>query len=543
MGGFSIRAISVTCALAALFFSGCGRQPIRLNIGPEVIRPEKCAVLFFADGMDRARMRALLAAGKLPNIERRFVRGGVSVEQAICGLPALTYPSTVSLFTGRLPGHHGIPGNQWFDRRTMKWIDYITAPHYLSVNQDFHDPTIYEMIPDHLTVNVFCPTNRGATVSYVNMVSTDLGWGGGFYEQVDQFVGGSLEFVGPLAQRTKRWPSLITFYFPGLDQIGHDHGSDSAAYESALINVDAQIGRVCDSLEQDGLLNRSYLVLATDHGHIPARDMKEFDLMSWLKDKRKLKAHIGDIPAQGYEHRYSYLDAKDAMVVDGSHRRMLIFLRGPQGWASPPDAEAVGRFLDGSGSEDRLADVPGVEFACMRESADRIRVSTRFGDFHVERTVDGGQKKYRTDLQSALSSDVIEKLGMVKEAEIVSEGWVPAGRWLEETSASAHPDFVPQIVEYFDSPRAGDVVVFLSSGWCAVGHHRGEHGSCMAEDMQIPLYFAGPDLPQHATLPRGRLVDVTPTILDLIGEADRIPGNLDGVSLAPQLKAAGRVQP
>jgi hypothetical protein len=57
----------------------------------------------------------------------------------------------------------------------------------------------------------------------------------------------------------------------------------------------------------------------------------------------------------------------------------------------------------------------------------------------------------------------------------------PAGtsrEWLAATAASSHPDFVPQIVELFDSPRARSRDLCVAEGVFA-GHDRGEHGYCV----------------------------------------------------------------
>jgi arylsulfatase A-like enzyme len=107
-----------------------------------------------------------------------------------------------------------------------------------------------------------------------------------------------------------------------------------------------------------------------------------------------------------------------------------------------------------------------------------------------------------------------------------------------------YPDFVPQIVELFDSPHAGDFVVFAADDWSCAGTLHGGHGSPRAEDMCVPLYFAGPDLPRGGRISYARLVDVMPTVLDLLGEADRADlVEIDGASLVEQLRSAKLPQP
>lgn len=530
--------------LLVAHLAGCGRQPLHVSVSEEVERPPSSAVLFFVDGMDETRLNELLAAGKLPNIQKRFVDGGVRVSNAITSLPALTYPNTVSLFTGTFPGHHGIVSNQLFDRDRLTWIDYITPGSYQHVNQDFDRPTIYEVLHDRFTVNVQCPTHRGVTQTLDNMIETGPAWFLGWHIPVNQYVASCIEQVGALAQKVRRWPSLVTFYFPGLDAAGHAVGSHTDYYAQVFEDVDFQIGRVTNSLESVGLLEHTYLVLVTDHGHPKSNKSKTFDLSAWLCRTRKVRCHEGPVPGAEYSDRYAFLDKYDVMLVDGSHRRMAIFLRGGRGWGSPPSSDAIKSFIEGPvnpAEKNSLVDTPAIEYACRRLSPDMVEVRAAKGVATVERRIAGPVVEYR------LSSEG-DPLGLVESPEMqkfTSQGWHDSRAWLAMTARSRHPDFVPQIVEYFDSPRAGDVVVFLTTDWLLTGHEHGEHGSCLAEDMRIPMFFAGPGISRGATIESGRLADVMPTLIELLGEGGRLGKYppLDGVSLASQLKAAQPVAP
>ena len=87
---------------------------------------------------------------------------------------------------------------------------------------------------------------------------------------------------------------------------------------------------------------------------------------------------------------------------------------------------------------------------------------------------------------------------------------------------------MPQILAYFEAPRAADLVVFAAPGW-DLGHKwKAGHGGIRPGEMQFPLIIAGAEMPQ-GKLSTGRAVDVVPTILEVLGEkADK---NLDGESL------------
>src|SRR5512147_201956 len=107
--------MAYAAGLGLLLVSAAGcvtRLDVRLR--DDVRRPARSVVVFFPDGMDRQRMEELVAAGRLPNIHKRFFEGGVRVRHAFSSLPSITYPNCSSLITGRFPGHHGVLGNSWF---------------------------------------------------------------------------------------------------------------------------------------------------------------------------------------------------------------------------------------------------------------------------------------------------------------------------------------------------------------------------------------------------------------------------------------------
>ncbi|MBI5763235.1 MAG: alkaline phosphatase family protein [Planctomycetes bacterium] len=518
--------------------------PLRLQIDPDVKRPDKSVVLFFVDGLDHDRFQSLLDAGKLPNIKRHFVDGGVRVEHAVTSIPSMTYPNTVSLFTGRFPGHHDVTGNQWFDRRTLAYPNYITAAEYSAVNLHFRWPTLYELLPDQFSVNVLGNVARGATYNVDYHVSEGIGWYLGWYSRMDELTAGCIEDIGRLANRIDRWPNIITMYFIGVDQLGHDAGSDSAAYAEGVIGVDRQIGRVLDALRQNGLADSTHTVLVTDHSHTPTHKHRSLDLICWLRDHRGLKIHEGRVFGDDYADRLRELRRYDAVLVDGSYRRIVLHLRGKAGWFVKPGIDEIDAVMQASGTSPRLADLEGVGLVCTTGGPNRIRILSPRGDAVVQRRLEQGVSQYRLDMEAHDGMKPADPLECMADAEMrsfVDSGWHSTREWLAATAKQKYPDFVPQVVEYFDSIRSGELLIFAAEGWSFSGHGRGEHGAALAADMRIPLYFAGPGLPHGGSIPCGRIVDVMPTVIDLLGRPDALTGAppIDGVSLLPQLRAAG----
>ncbi|MEK6643915.1 MAG: alkaline phosphatase family protein [Planctomycetota bacterium] len=530
---------------SCLLCASCAKSsPIRLHVNPDVQRPTKSVILFFVDGLDHDRFQALLSDGKLPNIKQRFVDGGVRVEHAITSIPSMTYPNTVSLFTGRFPGHHDVTGNQWFDRRTLAYPNYITATEYSAVNHHFHWPTLYEMLPDQFSVNILGNVARGATYNVDYHVTEGVGWYLGWYSRVDELTAGCLEDVGRLANRVGRWPSLITMYFIGVDQIGHDAGSNSAAYAEGLRGIDRQIGRVYEALDRNGLSDSTYGILITDHSHTPTHKDKTLDLVCWLRDHRGIKIHEGRVYGDDYADRSQELKRYDAVIVDGSFRRIVLHLRGNQGWFVKPSRDEIDGILASPTSNKPLRDLDGVGLICTSPGPNHVRITSRRGDASVLRRSERGTMQYRLDVENASTTAPADPLGYRADPELrsfVDAGWHSSREWLAATAQNKYPDFVPQVVEYFDSIRAGELLIFAEEGWAFSGHGRGEHGAALAADMRIPMFVAGPGLPKGTSIPCGRIVDVVPTVIDLLGRYDALKDvpTLDGVSLLPQLRTAG----
>jgi hypothetical protein len=61
-------------------------------------------------------------------------------------------------------------------------------------------------------------------------------------------------------------PSLSFYYLDMLDECGHVVGDESAAYQKAISLVDAQIARILHVLRQAGRLERTLIIVASDHG-------------------------------------------------------------------------------------------------------------------------------------------------------------------------------------------------------------------------------------------------------------------------------------
>lgn len=515
--------------------AGCAR-PWHLNVRlpPGTVVPERPAILLFVDGLDRYVYEDMLARGELPAIERYIVRRGTMVEQAFSCLPSITYANTVSFLTGLYPGHHGIVGNEWFERRTLTFRTYNTIGDYRRVNDDFSARTIYEVLPDRLTVNLQSATRRGVKITMDNWAESGVCWFFGWFKWADGLIARNFERFDEIARRHGRWPDFVHAYFPGLDAEGHRSGSDSAAYREGVRNIDQQIHKICDALGRLGLLDRTYLILAVDHGHAPAPRSHYLDVAAWLRKHRGWRVYdappdgAGAVRGRGFE-RYA------VVAVNGGSRRYELHLRGAEGWSMRPGFDRCREVL--AGGERPLALERPVLVGACRRGADEVWVYGRSGEAVVCRRVHDRREEYRYDLK------VGDPLGYTSEpglSEFVAAGWHSSREWLAATAGARCPDTVAQIVSYFDSPRAADVVVFADEGWDFSRNASGGHGSILRHDMWVPMAFVGPGIAAGGRLGIARNADIAPTIVELIAGPDRLAelGTIDGVSLVPQLLGA-----
>jgi len=519
---------------------GCASwSPTEGRLSEDVVRPEKSIIVISPDGMDHVRFHELLAAGKLPFIKKVFVDGGVGVAYAVNCLPTVTYANYSSLITGRFPGHHDIMSNLWFDRRTLWCAGYMTLATYRTVNEHLSVPTLYDILSDHFTVNLQCHTRRGVTYSIDNSRRFAWAWIIGQYMMADKHVVDTFDEVIQAANRMGRWPSVITTYYPGVDEIGHRYGPNSAEYEAALKNIDDVVGLLVDAVERAGLSEITHYVLVTDHGMPPVEPKKHFDIRRWLRKQRGLKylsaSLSGGADSNDYMERYDEISAYDAFVSVGADRHAAIHLRGNRGWAFLPEASEVESFIKATPA---LHKQSAVDCVVMRAGTDRVKMLSSRGSVIVERQGCAGSARYRmSDRQGS-------PLGYDRYGEelsgFVEDSWHSSREWLQATAKTERPDFVPQVVEMFDSSRTADVMVFAADGWDFSTWQKGAHGSCLARDMRVTMYFAGPGLPKGGSIPYARIVDFAPTIVGLLGEAERLERVpfMDGINLADEIKAA-----
>ncbi|MFA6132889.1 MAG: alkaline phosphatase family protein [Phycisphaerae bacterium] len=541
----SLVGAAAWCALVLMSACGCGVPAaqgkadsfgVDFSLPPQSV--QKGAIVFFVDGVDTETFQQMLAAGQLPAIQKYFVDRGLYAPHAIANIPSVTLANETSVVTGLFPGHHNITGVNWFDRNQLIWRDYDTIAQKNELDSDYRAANLYEQFPDALTFSLFFQPHRGTTKFYENWTSAGPPFFFGWYEFVDRISLHRLGAAMDIAREYHQFPAVTFVYLLAPDMRAYQCGVSSPQYREALLHSDRQIGRVLGDLDRAGELDKVVIALVSDHGMSDVT--RHFEFKEFLREQIGLavndKEWAEDIP---FERRLA--DHRKITVVSyGSGdryfalcmRKPLLKASQPAGWEPwpvRPSAEDLRKYPARDGGvdlPDRLVRQEAIDSVAYQTDTDCIRVIRKNG--LVEFRQDGGRGKPIT-FRAISGTDVLGWSGKVP-AELLAGQPATPRQWLEATAGTAYPDLPAQILAYFRSPRAGDLVAFAAPGWDFNRTHRAGHGGTFPQDMYVPMLLAGPGVP-HTQQTIARTVDLMPTLLELLGRP--VPPGLDGQSLIP----------
>jgi len=322
---------------------------LQAEAGPRV-------VLLDIDGVRRDTLETAYRSGKMPNLERLFGRNLESAmwfDNATAAFPAITMAGQASLFTGVSPARHGIPGNQWFDRRTGRVINYFSSAAMPCVygvaafsmaecgaglaNSHLQSRTIYEAATaaGKTSTVVFSQYWKGAThvvLPSINEAAALIRGTAIDYQRFDELmVAGAVKSL-----RRDGIPDLLTLYFTGADGIGHKSGTRGQA-EYLKQRWDKLLETILDEFDKLDPTWRTHtqFILTSDHG------------------RTDTKANAADI---SLEAAIEVALQGSAYVIVENGGVVHLYLRSKQpgaGWTaqpSPTEVEAAAKALSTSPS-------------------------------------------------------------------------------------------------------------------------------------------------------------------------------------------------
>jgi hypothetical protein len=284
--------------------------------------------------------------------------------------------------------------------------------------------------------------------------------------------------------------------FPGIDGISHLKDPFHPAVVESYRLVDRALGAFVKRLIQEGRELPAIFVVS-DHGMTEMREHHDIAELLEQSGVRTLRHPV---------HVWRE-NAAVATMVSGNASVQLYF--EPRSGRETPQRESE---IPVSILE-RLLALPSVRLAAHRADGDGVVVRTAAGRALLTET--DGLIRYQPEDGDPLGLDGYVELD---DREL-----------LARTRGTEMPDAPRQLLQLFQTPRSGDVVLAAEPGFdfrgpWEVPEHRAGHGSLIAEHMEVPIAASVP-LPDAPI----RTVDLMPTVLEHL-EVTMPPGAaLDGV--------------
>ena len=336
------------------------REPMRPVRGTD-----RVLVLAF-DGVGEAVLSDALAAGDMPRLAGLLGSdlGDGLYEHAVMArdvpavFPSETAAGWAAVYTGAPPAVSGVTGNEWFDRDSLATFAPVplsvgTIQQTLEIWSDslfsavIQAPTLFERadVRSHVSLgfvyrgaDLLTPPDLNDFGDLIGAaVETVFGGRDEAYEEIDD---DTVEGVERGADGYGL-PDLQVAYFPGVDLVAHAGGSEA---QRAYLReeIDPHVGEILDLYRQRGALDRTTVLVVSDHGHVETLD----------DDRHSLDAEGDDEPpalldSLGYRLRDFSVDADSSdanvvMIYDEAVA-MLYLANGatcaegrPCDWTAPP---------------------------------------------------------------------------------------------------------------------------------------------------------------------------------------------------------------
>ncbi len=251
-------------------------------------------IAFLFDGTNANVLYDMAARGEAPNVARLIDDGIAYGHGALAGLPTVTLANHTSILTGRLPGHHGVLHNAWFDRRVGEQVITNSSATWPWCMQHVFDgvdsvhTALRRFRPDAFTASVDEPCDLGASWSTFdafrrgevptpdrkeNLPHTterfvrpykDYRWSTVVdHAGVEQATG---ILQGRYRDETFPMPSFLFCNFTLTDAAMHAGGPYSDVAAAAVRDTDGRMGEILRAAEDAGILDDTAVVLVADHG-------------------------------------------------------------------------------------------------------------------------------------------------------------------------------------------------------------------------------------------------------------------------------------
>ncbi len=239
-----------------------------------------------------------LQRGITPNLAR-LAKEGVRAERMQPAFPSLTFPNHYTLVTGQRPDRNGIVDNVMRDPARPGQTFRLSARDIIGDRFWWDQATPIWVTAEQAgirTATMFWP---GSEVDIQGVRPRD-------WKVFDQSLPPEArtdQVLAWLGRPVDERPAFVTLYFDDVDTAGHNYGPDSPQVNKAIVRIDAQIGRLADTLHKRGLT--ANMVVVADHGMASIGPERVDYLDDWAAaesfETQTLGAMAGIIPKPGRE--------------------------------------------------------------------------------------------------------------------------------------------------------------------------------------------------------------------------------------------------
>ncbi len=475
-------------------------------------KPFDHVLALLADGARWDVVERLVAAGEMPHLRQHLVeRGGLRSATSV--FPTVSGPAHLPLLTGLHPGRANLPGIRWAERPTGKRGNFLFRtrsymapwrPAKLERDIPASVRTLFQHVPGLADVNTWfvrgCPkaarmTRFSKGASFLKSLATT------------DWYASTLQAEAAVLRAWQRGCSSVHAVFASIDELGHRCGPESEQCLEAYRRFDACLGRLIAELHRRGKLERTLIVIWSDHGQTGTHTHVDVDdLMRPIYPATLVYPKL-------WKHIFS---AEAAAMVSGNSMANL-YMQGEGGWQERPDCES-GRAAELVAA---LLANPAIAHVLYRRAPGVCVLAD-------------GKGRAVVDARALLAGGT--DLGFSIEGQNpLGYGPLP-GRMTREqvaslTAGSDFPDAPWQMVEFFRSARAGDLVVCARAGFDLRSRfeyqpHKGSHGALERAHMLVPVVL---NARWTETRPMSN-VDLFPTILSALGLP--VPEGLSGQAMA-----------
>jgi len=188
----------------------------------------------------------------------QIAREGASATSLIPCYPSKTFPNHYSIITGLYPENHGIIDNYFYEPDRN---DYYMSNQSAKVQ----DGSWYGGTP--LWVLAKQQDLKTATYFWIGSEAEIKGHRPDYYKKFDSKIKSeniTSQIISWLKLPQKDRPQLINAYYSLVDDAGHDFGTESPELADAILEMDQNIGKLRNEINQlDIPVN---LVIVSDHG-------------------------------------------------------------------------------------------------------------------------------------------------------------------------------------------------------------------------------------------------------------------------------------